>query len=114
MDTNPDWGYKCATLFQRRKSGVLLSETRVKNMDKEFLRQIDQASELLTQTGPEKLADDVLICECFCVNVRDIRNACAEHGEVNLDLLRNRFSSGGGCQSCVRAAPEWANKIFGS
>jgi NAD(P)H-nitrite reductase large subunit len=112
MDTNPDWGYKCATLFQRRKSGVLLSETRVKNMDKEFLRQIDQADEFLTQIGPEKLADDVLICECFCVSVRDIREACSEKSEVDLELLRRRFSMGEGCQSCVRAAPEWVNKIF--
>ena len=112
MDTNPVWGYKCATLFQRRKSGVLLSETRVKNMDKEFLRQIDQAAEFLTQNAPEKLADDVLICECFCVNVRDIREACAERGEVDLDLLRKRFSMGEGCQGCMKSASEWMNKIF--
>jgi len=112
MDTNSVWGYKCATLFQRRKSGVLLSETRVKNMDKEFLRQVDQADEFLTQNLPEKLTDDVLICECFCVNVRDIREACAELGEVNLDLLRTRFSMGEGCQGCMKSASEWMNKIF--
>ncbi len=81
-------------------------------MDKEFLRQIDQASELLTQIKPDKLADDVLICECFCVNVRDIREACKEKNEVDLELLRRRFSMGEGCQSCVRAAPQWVDKIF--
>lgn len=81
-------------------------------MDKEFLRQIDQASELLTQSVPEKLADDVLICECFCVNVRDIREACLDRAEVDLGLLRQRFSMGEGCQSCVKAAPQWINKIF--
>ncbi len=81
-------------------------------MDKEFLRQIDQASELLTQSQDQKLEDEVLICECFCVNVRDIREACVEQGEVNLDLLRKRFSMGEGCQSCMKAAPEWVNKIF--
>ncbi len=81
-------------------------------MDKEFLRQIDQASELLTQTGPEKLADDVLICECFCVNVRDIREACKDTSEVDLGLLKRRFSMGEGCQSCMKSASEWMNKIF--
>lgn len=81
-------------------------------MDKEFLRQIDQANELLTQLVPEKLSDDVLICECFCVSVRDIREACAEKSEVDLGLLARRFSMGEGCQSCMKAAPEWVNKIF--
>ena len=81
-------------------------------MDKEFLRQIDQASELLTQVASEKLTDDVLICECFCVNVRDIREACSGTGEVNLEVLRERFSLGEGCKSCVKAAPDWINKIF--
>ena len=81
-------------------------------MDKEFLRQIDQANELLTQLAEEKLADDVLICECFCVNVRDIREACGDKSEVDLDLLRQRFSLGEGCKSCTKAAPEWVNKIF--
>lgn len=81
-------------------------------MDKEFLRQIDQADELLAQSLPEKLADETLICECFCVNVRDIREACAGQGEVDLDLLRRKFSMGEGCQSCMKAASEWVNKIF--
>ncbi len=81
-------------------------------MDKEFLRQIDQASELLTQVASEKLTDDVLICECFCVNVRDIREACSGTAEVNLEVLRDRFSLGEGCKSCVKAAPDWINKIF--
>ena len=105
-------GYKCATLFSRTKAGVLLSETRVKDMDKEFLRQIDHANDLVTQSQDQKLKDEVLICECFCVNVRDIREAFPEHDEVDLGLLRQRFSLGEGCTSCIKAAPEWINKIF--
>ena len=112
MDTNPDRGYKCATLFQKKKAGVSQSDARVKNMDKEFLRQVDQASELLTQAASEKLSDDVLICECFCVNVRDIREACSGNGEVNLTTLRDSFSLGEGCTGCLKAAPDWINKIF--
>ena len=105
-------GYKCPTLFSRMKAGVLLSETRVKNMDKEFLRQIDHANELVTQAQDQKLKDEVLICECFCVNVRDIREACAEQDRVDLEFLRKSFSLGEGCTSCIKAAPEWINKIF--
>jgi NAD(P)H-nitrite reductase large subunit len=112
LDTHGTWGYKCATLFQRRKAGVLLSKTRVKNMDKEFLRQIDQASELTTRDLKEKLDDEVLICECFCVNVRDIREACSATSEVDLGLLKMKFSMGEGCQSCMKAANDWVNKIF--
>ncbi len=81
-------------------------------MDKEFLRQIEQANELLTQLAPEKLSDEILICECFCVNVRDIRQTCANSSEVDLGKLKHKFSMGEGCQSCVKTAPEWMNKIF--
>lgn len=81
-------------------------------MDKEFLRQIDQASEFLTQNEPEKLADDVLICECFCVSVRDIREACDEAGKVDLELLKQRYSMGEGCTGCMKAVSDWVNKIY--
>lgn len=104
--------YKGATLFQRRKSGVLRCETRVKIVDKEFLRQVEKADEFLTQNVPEKLADDVLICECFCVSVLDIREAFKDTSEVDLGALKRGFCMGEGCQSCVKAAPEWMSKIF--
>lgn len=81
-------------------------------MDKEFLRQVDQANELLTQIASEKLADDVLICECFCVSVRDIREASSGVGEVNLEALSDRFSLGEGCKSCVKAVQDWVHKIL--
>lgn len=76
-------------------------------MDREFLRQIDSLDDLLAD---EKLEDEVLICECFCVSVKDIRETCA--GKVDLELLQDQFSMGLGCQSCLKRKDSWIHKIF--
>ncbi len=82
-------------------------------MDKEFLRQIDQVNELIErQDSLEKLDDETLICECFCVNVGDIRNACMQDQVVDIELLSATFSLGLGCQSCVKRKDYWINRIF--
>jgi NAD(P)H-nitrite reductase large subunit len=79
-------------------------------MDKEFLNQIDSASELLNPNC--SLADDVLICECFCVSAGDIRDLCAQKGEVNLTELREHFNFGEGCKSCIKNIDSWLKNIF--
>jgi NAD(P)H-nitrite reductase large subunit len=76
-------------------------------MDKEFLRQIDSVHELVPS---EKLEDETLICECFCVSAGDIRKTCLN--EVDLELLQNRFNLGHGCQGCLKSIDSWSNKIF--
>ena len=81
-------------------------------IDKEFLSQIDLVSELLPDNSAAKLDDDVLICECFCVSVRDIRDACHSIQSVDFELLAKNLSLGQGCQSCLKAADTWKNKIF--
>lgn len=78
-------------------------------MDKEILRLIDSVDELIPQTI-EKLEDDLLICECFCVSVRDIREVCETH--VDLDLLQKDLNLGTGCQSCLKRKDDWIDKIF--
>lgn len=78
-------------------------------IDKEFLRLIENVDDVVPKPT-EKLEDETLICECFCVSVRDIRETC--DGEVDLALLQERFNMGGGCQTCVRRADDWINKIF--
>jgi NAD(P)H-nitrite reductase large subunit len=80
-------------------------------MDKEFLIQIDRVEELLTPRTA-KLDDEVLICECFCVSVGDIREACKELGAFDLKTVQDNFSLGHGCQSCLKQIDSWANKIF--
>ncbi|MGE3611256.1 MAG: (2Fe-2S)-binding protein [Bacteriovoracaceae bacterium] len=79
-------------------------------IDSEFLNQIDQANELISSN--EKLDDEVLICECFCVNALDIRNACSHLNKVDLELLQSNLSVGLGCQGCLKRIDYWIDKIF--
>ena len=78
-------------------------------MDKEFLRLMGNVDELISRPT-DKLEDETLICECFCVNAGDIRNVCTS--SVNLDQLSDRFNLGQGCQSCIKNKENWINKIF--
>ncbi len=79
-------------------------------MDEEFLSQIDQVDELISTT--EKLDDDVLICECFCVNVGDIKEVCHSIKTFDLKTVQDSFSLGHGCQGCLKRIDTWVNKIF--
>ncbi len=81
-------------------------------MDKEFLKQIDRVKELYSETTIEKLDDEVLICECFCVNARDIREACDHLKKVDLALLQETLNFGHGCQSCLKNSEIWKDNIF--
>lgn len=78
-------------------------------MDKDFLHQIENVDELIPRPE-EKLDDETLICECFCVSALDIRETCTNF--VDLDLLKKRFNLGEGCQSCLKNKDTWINKIF--
>ena len=78
-------------------------------MDKDFFRLIENVDELLARSD-KKLDDDCLICECFCVNVADIRQLCSS--TVDLDLLKSNLSLGKGCTSCVKSFESWKDKIF--
>ena len=78
-------------------------------MDKDFLLQIENVNELVSDAF-EKLDDETLICECFCVNAKDIRELCESH--VDLDLLQDHFGMGQGCTSCLKRKDSWVDKIF--
>lgn len=78
-------------------------------MDKEFLRLIETVDELLP-ASTDKLEDDTLICECFCVSAKDIRELC--QNEIDLDLLRDHFNMGQGCRTCLKNFDSWSGKIF--
>lgn len=80
-------------------------------MDKEFLSQIDRVEELLSP-ALEKLEDEALICECFCVSAGDIREVCASIGRFDLELVQNNLKLGHGCQSCLRSIESWQSRLF--
>lgn len=79
-------------------------------MDKDFIQLIDQVDDLLGQN--DLLDDDILICECFCVDVADIRHLFADTRSVDLDVLAKAYGLGQGCQSCIKRKNEWIEKIF--
>ena len=79
-------------------------------MDKEILNQIDRVDELISST--EKLDGEVLICECFCVNVADIRDVCRPGQAFDLKTVQDKFNLGQGCQRCLKEIDTWVNKIF--
>ena len=82
-------------------------------MNKEFLQQIDQMAELkIDWLNCSKLDDEILICECFCVSVADIRKLCAEKQKPDLELLKSTYGLGNGCQSCLKNQDYWTNKVF--
>lgn len=78
-------------------------------MDKDILHLIENVDELIPRPT-ELLQDEVLICECFCVSVGDIRTVCDT--KLDLDLLTDQLNFGSGCQSCVKDLNSWKDKIF--
>ena len=78
-------------------------------MDEEILRLMDSIYELIPVE--KKILDDhELICECFCVTVKMIR----EIGDKDLELegLKQELNLGNGCRSCLKRYDEWKERIF--
>lgn len=78
-------------------------------MDKDFLHQIETVGDIIPETLT-KLDDETLICECFCVSVKDIKEVCSS--TVDIKLLEEEFNLGQGCQSCLKRLNTWVNHIF--
>lgn len=78
-------------------------------MDKDFIQQIDEIGDLLSLN--DLLDDDFLICECFCVSARDIRDLFHETRSIDLVALAEAYGMGQGCKSCLKRN-DWVNKIF--
>lgn len=74
--------------------------------------EISEALAALREGEHPALADDTLVCECYCVSVLDIREACAMKRQVDVEPLRQRFGLGTGCGRCVRELLTWKDKIF--
>jgi bacterioferritin-associated ferredoxin len=110
IDNNAPLGYKPSTLFSSSGESLFCSVIERK-MDREFLGLIDRVDELLA-TPTEKLEDDVLICECFCVSAGDIRRIMGDDQYLDLARLQKDLSLGQGCQGCLKSAENWFKKIF--
>jgi hypothetical protein len=78
-------------------------------MDKEFLHLMDSMNELIPQIT-EKLGEEELICECFCVSAGMIREVCPD--QIDLTFLREKLNLGLGCQSCLKRKEDWISRIL--
>lgn len=73
--------------------------------------QIDHLEDYI-ESDPFKFPDDHLICECNCVSVADIKKHFASEREIDFEFLRQQYSFGTGCQSCLKTKTDWLKKIF--
>lgn len=80
-------------------------------MDDEFLSSIDNLYGLIAEDLP-LLHDDELICECFCVSVKDIKDCLNDINYVDLNLLTNKLGMGKSCASCLKNAADWKERLF--
>jgi hypothetical protein len=71
---------------------------------------ISEALDALQDWTQPALDGEVLICECFCVSVNDIRITCLEG--LDLDLLAQLFGFGTGCMTCLKDLPKWKSLVF--
>jgi NAD(P)H-nitrite reductase large subunit len=71
------------------------------SQEKELLAEIENLTELIDY-DEATLSDDFLICECYCVSVKDIREVCEQLGSFDLKTVQDRFGLGKGCQSCLK------------
>jgi hypothetical protein len=78
-------------------------------MDEEILVLMDSLGEFIPEVI-EKLAEDDLICECFCVNAAMVREICPNH--IDLTLLREKLNLGNGCQDCLKRKEDWINRVL--
>ena len=79
-------------------------------MDDEFLDSIDNYHDLIADNS-NKMHEDELICECFCVSLKDIKTCLDQHGQFSLELLTEELNMGKSCGSCLRSATSWKKHL---
>lgn len=79
-------------------------------MSREIIHLMENLESLIPETI-EKLSDEFLICECFCVSAGDIRGLYTQ-GKPSVEQLIQVFGLGTGCQGCLNRKDDWINKLF--
>jgi NAD(P)H-nitrite reductase large subunit len=70
-------------------------------MKNDFERQIDQWRDIAICDNTN-LSNEVLICECFCVSVGDIRKCFSSVEDFDAKVLEEKFGFSTGCSSCLK------------
>jgi hypothetical protein len=79
------------------------------DMKTSFYHQMDHLEDLLPEK-PKKIDDDCLICECFCISAKDIRDL--GQLKLELDTVQKKLGLGSGCQSCLKNIEDWIDRII--
>ena len=80
-------------------------------MEDEDLELLAEARGILSSSVEvTKLDENLLICECMCISVGDIRETF-KHNEPCLDLLVSELGLGSACSTCLKSKGDWFNKI---
>lgn len=80
-------------------------------LDYDELELLEEARLLADSTKKhEKLDKNILICECMCISVGDIREFF-KGNEINLSDLSSGLNLGSGCSSCLKSFEQWKDKI---
>ena len=80
-------------------------------MEDEDLELLAEARGILSSyVEVDKLDEDLLICECMCISVRDIRETFKINGP-SLDLLVSELGMGTACSTCLKSKEDWFNRI---
>lgn len=79
--------------------------------DEEFWSAIDNLHELVP-SEVDKLEDDVLICECFCVSVYEIRQCLNDSHTLDVTKLTQELNMGKSCGACLKNSASWIDKIL--
>jgi len=81
-------------------------------MTHNFEESLESVDLDLDQINDYGLHDDVIICECFCVNAGDIRKMFDAEKQIDFTKLKSVFGFGEGCKSCLKNQEYWKNNIF--
>lgn len=79
-------------------------------MDEDFLNTIDNYYDLIADNS-NKMHDDELICECFCVSLKDIKAHMKHNGEICLEALKDELNMGKSCANCIKNASSWMKNL---
>lgn len=67
-------------------------------------------SQIDTASHSDQFSDDLLICECMCISLGEIRGVLRDK-ETDLFTLQKELGLGSGCSSCVKTFEQWKKKI---
>ena len=74
-------------------------------------REIEEAKLALEEALLLENTEDLLICECSCVGLKEIQAFCEKQNQISLNDLKNSLGVGDGCGKCIKNQGQWIHLI---